>query len=135
MNKEGPEYRSILGDAAQIDRDECPYLVVYVTDKEVVASSCVQTDQSLLQMANTAVGLLGDRIAHTRQGELPVNGLTSKENQIMLGLASIFIGFMSSASEEGKKSMAHIAATTIDQFLIKQHDLAQAYSDVKGEPK
>lgn len=125
-------YRTILGDAAQIDNAERPYVVAHIKqDGDVEVSSCVKDGGQLLRLAmgaNEAFGMhcLGEEQSRDAYEMLRSAGFVDSEINQIIGLSALVTAALGMGSREYKKHLASALAKAIDVLVVQDKTLSEA---------
>lgn len=125
-------YRTILGDAAQIDNAERPYVVAHINqDGDVEVSSCVKNGGQLLRLAmstNEAFGVhcLNEEQSHDAYEMLHSAGFVDTEINQIIGLSAVVTAALGTGSKEYKKHLASALAKAIEILVVQDKTLNEA---------
>ena len=132
-------YKTCLGTAAEVDRKEHAYALVHADPdgKEIAITACVPSPIVWSKLVEMMLCKYGEYMMHKSNNalQLPPNGLTSHEQEVVVGAASWLIGFMAFANQETKETLAAVLATSMDKLLSTNFDEIKAELDAARQQK
>lgn len=130
-------YRTILGDAAQIDNAERPYVVAHINqDGNVEVSSCVKDGGQLLRLAigvNEAFGVhcLNEEQSRGAYEMLHSAGFVDDEINQIVGLSALVTAALGVGSKEYKKHLTLALVKAIEILVLQDKTLREAAEATK----
>jgi len=126
--EEKGKYKTILGVAADIDRNEHPYMVVHLdAAQELNVDCCVHSVRELFLCAEGMLTTLGHRCT---EGDIPVGvkgGMEMQECNLLIGIASMIGASLEAASPEFKQKLSHVLGNLCTEMVHKGKSIQEMH--------
>lgn len=121
------KYKSILGIAAEIDRNEQPYVVITDNNVNTTAEVCAHNDAQIVAMCQTMLTLIGEKTIPpgVEVSDVVRGGLQTEEMHLMLGASTVVGNMLASCSPEFKNKFAQVVTGMIKAFVIENKTVEQ----------
>lgn len=126
------QYKTILGAASSIDKEERPYVVMSIApDGGMDVSSCVQDGSQQFGMATAMIEHLGfymmqESMPASVREAIHAQGFTEDETAYIIGISGLMSATLGSNNAPLKKYLAKMLGTIIEQLVVKDQSLAEA---------
>lgn len=110
-------YKSCLGTAAEVDRNEQAYALVHSTpdSKQVAMTACVSSPHTWSAFIEIMVAQFGAYIESKLPESLsmPPNGMTTHERQLCIGATSWLVAMMKEMNDETSNTLQAMVANAL----------------------